>query len=343
MDGVYLNTTRSGAAARHITLLQSGRASVAVMCPTAGVYYLQTATTFDTASPYHSIGDFTTKSSQNLLILNIDGISYVMSAPPADQSSILRPANLLSSSGAVTGGATTAVGKISVSTAQGGCCGLSTITRTTSNVLLRSNANNSDTNPCGAQYWFGLGADCKPACYGKFLCSALQSVLSTTQVDHIYDGDSYSVYSFPTVRNGNCDYRSFAGYVNQSTQYGSSSQCPALAPHNDAQIIALSRQYAPSAALSSSTAPTIATLGEVQEITLWGHADFAYPIFVQNNILQVGVFSNVDSSVSNIVDSGEYVLQSAQNSSLYAQVGDFKETWPALTGILVLLLLFDAL
>jgi hypothetical protein len=76
----------------------------------------------------------------------------------------------------------------------------------------------------------------------------------------------------------------------------------------------------------------VAHLGAVQEVTLWGHSDFSYPIFVQNQVLQVATFQNVDSSVSNIVDSGEYVFHSSLNGAHYAQAGDFKETWPALTG-----------
>ena len=146
-------------------------------------------------------------------------------------------------------------------------------------------------------YWLGMGTDCQPACYDKLLCAALQSVLSAPDLDSVPDLQSYSVRRFPTVRNGDCTYSSHDGYDNHTT--------------------------------SSSTT---ATLGTVQAITLWGHSDFPYPIFFQNQRFQVGDFSNADISMSNIIESGEYVLLTQQNSSFYGQVGDFKEMWPALTG-----------
>lgn len=329
LDGVYLNSTRTGPAARHITLLQSGRASIAIMCADEGTYYLQSATTFDTSDPRYIIGDFQTKSSQNLLTLSIVGIKYVMSAPPSDLSIIQRPMRVVSNSGVVHSGYS--VDKVSISTAQGGCCGLPTTATSTDGVSSITSTNSDNTNPCNAQYWLGMGTDCKPACYGALLCAALQSVLTATQLDHVYTTDAYSVLTFPTSRNGHCGYRSFAGYANMSTNSSSSDECFDYSTHNDAQTIALARQYAPSdTALPTST--PIVTLDNIQELTLWGHADFAYPLFVQNNIMQLGSFMNVDSSVSNIVDSGEYVQHSAQDSTYYALPGDFKETWPALTG-----------
>lgn len=298
------------------------------MCPATGLYYLQTATTFDTSDPHYIIGDFQTKSTQNLMILNITGNNYIMDPPPADLSSIARPARIISPAGVVLN-RTAEVQQLSLSTAQGGCCGASF--------------------SCGARFWLGMGRDCKPACYGPLLCSALHSVLKTTSKDHIYDTDTYNVSTFPTVRNGQCEYRSFSGYVNLSSEILTSHHCHGSFGdilRDDTVTVELARQY-PTATTSTSittvdtaaaaataqlrAAPTV-SLGAVQEITLWGHSDFPYPIFVQGNILQLASFANVDSSVSNIVDSGEYVLQANQDSKYYARIGDFKEMWPALTG-----------
>ncbi len=285
------------------------------MCAAEGKYYLQSATTFDTTDPYYTIGDFQTKSSQNLLILNIVGIKYIMGAPPSDLASVRRPAQMLNNPH---------TNKLSISTAQGGCCG----------------ASSDNLHPCNAQYWLGMGPDCKPACYGPLLCAALNSVLSATQLDHVYTSDPYSVRTFPTVRNGQCEYRSFGGYTNLSSTVPVIDECFGLHAHqsnHDALPIELARQFAVDNAISTSTTPSI-TAQQVTELTLWGHSDFAYPLFVQNHILQVGAFKNVDSSISNIVDSGEYVMQSDQKSVFYAQAGDFKETWPALTGTFLIIL-----
>lgn len=286
------------------------------MCPTAGVFYLQTATTFDTTDPHYTIGDFQTKSSQNLMILNITGNTYIMEPPPTDLSSIARPARIISPAGTVLN-RTAEVQELSLSTAQGGCCGASL--------------------SCGARYWLGMGRDCKLACYGPLLCTALHSVLQATSSDHIYDTGTYNVSTFPTVRNGQCEYHSFSGYTNLSSSANPRDMCQGHDIRDDALTVALARQYpVVPAAEDSPPTPTV-NLGGVQEITLWGHADFPYPLFVQGNIMQLASFANVDASVSNIVDSGEYVLQSDQNSTYYAQPGDFKEIWPSLTGMLFIL------
>lgn len=316
LDGIYLNTTRTGPTVTHLTLLQSSRASIAIMCPTAGKYYLQTATTFETTDPHYAIGDFQTKSTQNVLILNITGNEFVMSPPPSDLTSIARPASIITPSGVVLN-RSAEVQHVSLSTAQGGCCGAS-------------------LSCPRARYWLGMGRDCKPACYGPLLCAALHSVLQATSTDHIYDTDTYNVSTFPTVRNGQCEYRSFFGYTNLSAAAQlHNGACGGHEAHGDAVTIELARQFSSAAVLTEqhSAVPAV-SLDAVQEITLWGHADFPYPLFVQSNVMQLASFANVDSSVSNIVDSGEYVLQADQDSSHYAQRGDFKEIWPALTGTL---------
>ena len=164
LDGLYLYPeSRMGDSVRHLTLLQSGRASIAVMCSSEGTYYLQSATTFEpisssdssgssssSGSSYAEIGDYQTKSSQNLLVLDVFGEYFVMDEPPTDLTSIPRPDYLQqlvlpstysssSSTTTTTSSATSTaaastndftvvdssaqVAEWSVSTAQGGCCG----------------------------------------------------------------------------------------------------------------------------------------------------------------------------------------------------------------------------
>jgi hypothetical protein len=311
LDGIYLNAARTGPSVTHLTLLQSSRASIAISCPSAGTYYLQTATTFDTSDPRYIIGDYQTKSSQNLLVLDITGQVYIMTPPPDDLSSIARPLPLLDDQLRVAV-PDAPVEALSLSTAQGGCCA-------------RSDLPGDSAAPCGAQYWLGMGPDCRPACYGKLLCDALQSVLTTSGLDALGDADGYTVRTFPTVRIGNCTYSSFSSYRQSAS---GPPQCLGYGNPSDKDVVTEAR--AVSGSFESGT--PVAHVGAVQELTLWGHADFAYPVFLQNHVLQVASFSNVDRGVSNIVDSGEYALQADQNSSFYAQPGDFKELWPALTG-----------
>lgn len=330
LDGVYLNATRKDDSVSHLTLLQSSRASVAIMCDTVGVYYLQTATTFNTSDPHYVIGDYQTKSTQNLLILNITGNNYIMYPPPDDLSTILRPSSVIDA--ALQGVSSEDTEPIDISTAQGGCCVSTAVPYTTS-------SSSETKGSCGAQYWLGMGSDCRPACYGKLLCAALHSVLGTEGVDSLNDRDNYTVRSFPTTRIGDCTFSSFSNYGLTSFDNTTSSttttitttttsMCLGLQPQraSDAETIKQARLLTPDATTPATYA------GALQEITLWGHADFPYPLFLQNQIMQVVSFSNVNRGISNIVDSGEYVLQANQNSSFYAKSGDFKETWPALTG-----------
>jgi FtsP/CotA-like multicopper oxidase with cupredoxin domain len=293
LDGLYLNASR---VVQHLPVLQSGRVSLALMCPSKGTYYLQSATTFNASDPAHVIGDVLTKSSQNLLTLQVSGNVYVKDPPPTTITTLSKPQFVTP---ADLGGD---YDLLSLSTAQGGCCG--------------GNTNVSARNSCAKNtlFWMGLGVDCQPACYDRVLCSALQSVLTATESDSVSAKQSYDVTTFPTSRLNLC-------------HYGTSNVCVGA---NDTENVATMRQ------LWSSTTDMeytpLATAGYVQQIELWGHTDYPYPIFLQNHHMQVGGFGKVDGTVSNIIESGEYIPSLQQNSTFYASVGDWKETWPALTG-----------
>jgi len=184
LDGTYLTVTRTGLFVKHLTLTQAARASVAIQCNSTGKYYLQSTTTFNQSSPYYGIGDFQTKSIQNLLIIEVNG-SFVdyMSPPPMDLSSIQRPA-MYDATFATTNSSTSQ--SLSMSTAQMDCCG---------------DRNSSEVCSSGSEslFWLGMGSDCRLPCYSNILCESLFSPASA------------AVELFPTVRNGQCRYSSFIG------------------------------------------------------------------------------------------------------------------------------------
>lgn len=74
VDGVYLQTARTGDAVTHLTMLQAQRATIAVMCSSAGTYYLQTVGTTDSSYKYSKLGDLEIMSNQNLMFLKVTGL-----------------------------------------------------------------------------------------------------------------------------------------------------------------------------------------------------------------------------------------------------------------------------
>ncbi len=92
LDGVYLSKTRTGEYGRHIPLVPGSRASIAVMCDEIGTYYIQTVATLDKDNNYYYIGEIDTKSTQNLVTLNVTfSPSLANEPPPKNLSDITRP------------------------------------------------------------------------------------------------------------------------------------------------------------------------------------------------------------------------------------------------------------
>lgn len=346
LDGIYLSESRTGPAVTHLTLLQSSRASIAVMCSEVDTYYFQSATTFDRSNEHFGIGDFQTKSNQNLLTLNIAGAEFIMDAPPTNLSSIPRPAafdDLLTTS--TSSAASIETETWSISTAQGGCCGVTTVGLSVDQLCaLDAAAAGRTTSP---SFWLGVGADCRPACYEPILCAALYGIdpsgaIAAVSVDQ--GGGGYSLESFPTSRKGACQYASFPGYLqynySASGAEAASGGCSTSYTRTvaDAATVASARNVGQSSAVSSTvlTAGFVATQGARQVISLYGHEDFPYPLFLQGHAFQIGEFSNVDKSISNIIGRSEYAVTGSIDSSLYAATGDWKEVWPSLTGKSVL-------
>lgn len=134
LDGVYLNTSRSSedyAGVRHLTIVQAGRASIAVMCENTGIFYMQSAATTDDTHEFGGIADAEIKSSQNLLVLNITGDAVNMARPPLYLDTP-KPSYLNSLLDVPS------ASQWSISVAQGGCC----------------------TPDSDASFWLGIGEDC---------------------------------------------------------------------------------------------------------------------------------------------------------------------------------------
>jgi hypothetical protein len=182
LDGIYLNESRTGTNARHLPIIQGSRASIAVMCSTLGTYYLQTATTIDEANPFSNIGEILSKSSQNLLILKIEGqavIAAEQTEPPMDLSSISRPSylNSLVSNDILP----LDNNKIwSIGLEQQGCC------------------PSGNTLTTASKYWLGIGTDCTLPCLTDVACNTLY-------------GPDYSVSYIPSVTASLCSYSSYLG------------------------------------------------------------------------------------------------------------------------------------
>ncbi|KAJ1421137.1 hypothetical protein B484DRAFT_125133 [Ochromonadaceae sp. CCMP2298] len=198
---------------------------------------------------------------------------------------------------------------LSISTAQGGS-GTSTTSTSTSTFTSTSTS-----------FWLGLGTDCRPACFGTVLCAALRVSQIGANIGAAYlDGGKlgtsvYDVRAFPTSLNGHCVYSSGA-YSDDTEEEGGKG---------DALTVAL--------AYNSTQGAGRATAGVVSEITIWGHSDYTYPLFIQGALMQLGGFEGVEDSVANIQSSGEYTSEDSPiNPDIFASTGDFKEVWPALTG-----------
>ena len=85
---------------------------------------------------------------------------------------------------------------------------------------------------------------------------------------------------------------------------------------------------------SSSEGINISTsLESGRLITLWGYEESLLPVYIQGGGLQLVSFEGVDRNISNILSRDQY---KAPNNSdllpLYGEVGDWRNSWPTLTG-----------
>lgn len=199
VDGVYLDTARSGPHVDHLVLVQAQRVSLAVKCDTAGTYFLQTAYS-------SSVTNYEAASVQNLVTLVVSGGAVSMSAPTADQTSISKPWYLND----LTSTASSASWSIAVE--QTGCC-----------------------DDAAATYWLGIGDDCSMAVFGRAEGDALCASGGSCATDCAFscatcDGsDKYGscsgtdwagVSSYPP----SCNYASMDGEQGASGSYAHVAQ-----------------------------------------------------------------------------------------------------------------------
>lgn len=123
LDGVYLETARTGLAVTHLAMVQAQRATIALQCASAGVYYLQTTGNGSDSSSsnyFRWLGDLEVQSNQNLLFLNVTGAKSTKTSMLAGGESlgIARPSylrNLRSDSISINN-------RWSMAVEQTGCC-----------------------------------------------------------------------------------------------------------------------------------------------------------------------------------------------------------------------------
>jgi FtsP/CotA-like multicopper oxidase with cupredoxin domain len=182
-DGAWLAAPRSNATSRRIAMVPGARAAITVQCNTSGTYYLQSVASFDATDTYFGMGDFSSKSIQNLLTIQVTGDTVDYMFP---LSSLSDP--YYSSSAAWTGD--------EEANATAAAWSVASAPYVTSDALCDLTSSSSSNSSNGA--WLGVGVNCQLPCYSDVLCGALYGS---------GDGDVH-VSSFPTVANGDCAFAS---------------------------------------------------------------------------------------------------------------------------------------
>jgi FtsP/CotA-like multicopper oxidase with cupredoxin domain len=135
LDGVYLSAARSGTYVDHLPMIQAQRASIAVMCDTAGTFLFQTARAASSSDAFfEKISDVEVGSTQVLMILSVSGTSVSMAEPPTDLTTIPKPSYLNDLSAIPISSSS----NWSMAFDQSGCCG----------------------TDITARFWLGMGQDC---------------------------------------------------------------------------------------------------------------------------------------------------------------------------------------
>ncbi len=317
-NGVQYQTPRTGTYIRHLTLFPSETASILLMCPTAGTYYLQTssfisANTSTASSGLGQIGDYQLKSSQLLLILNITGDFFVMDDPPSDFSFIPNSipdqgtSQYLNSNSSVYAPEGLNSIDLSISTIQDRPLPSGNSLSQASNCY-QLNDSNADLLPFGsdAEYLLGMGIDCQLPCYDDILCTAL------------YGSSNFQLDQFPTVLNHECFYASSS--KDQVGTNGINCNNSINATNDPIQdsypgIYRLLKAY---------------DINYLQDNTLlvnleiYGHRDFQYPMFFQSQFSQYHSFENVNLNIANIILRDDYYPLNSLSPSYYYQTNDWQ-------------------
>lgn len=337
----------SGRSSDRIVLLQGDRANIAVMCPSNGTFYLKSVASTQESDPYYTVGDYTTKSIQLLLQLQVTGTYNVNSTTVEkvfDDLSFLSPSyvpdstdtvlstslksgiyDLLQSYGA---NQTSDLLGLSLSTAQNPKERRSG--EANFDELCRSEISNMSVSLFldRVRFVLGLGDNCQNPCYDEVLCSALYGNENST---------SYSVQQFPLVLNGECSFTATSLLGVGST----TKQCPASSDVLNA-LQELRKKLQVNQSFSQelpSGSHLIRTNKPLYSMSVYGHATFLYPIFVQNHAVHLSSFEALDSRhrYSNILRRDQYApnytSESYRPEFLYGfQTGDTRDTFLAVPG-----------
>lgn len=308
-NGLYYPRSRTGKYVNHLTLLQGERASIALLCPSNGTFYLQsisfindyTRTSTDTQlnGEFLTSGDYQTKSNQVLMILQVSGNSPDIRTLPEDLSFI----STVSSSSTFNQSSS----PLSFSTAQNQN---NIYDSSTLSDLCLQNPDNYSLFPENInEYHVGIGVNCRLPCYDSTLCEALLGP------------NNYLTSLFPTTINGNCSYASSS----TNAFGGSLLQCLS------SEITAENFQI--NGSLPNIYEYNVSFDSNSIAMEIYGHRDYQYPLFVPGFLSSYQSYEAVNSNISNIVQRDKYSgLTPTYSHDIYESSGDFNELLLPLPG-----------
>lgn len=336
-NGYYFDKARKGEAVDHLILLQGDRASLAIMCPTNGTFFLTSLADTRESETYYQVGDWTTKSTQMIAQIQTYGVfndnSSAIDAMFQDLS-FLRvdtPITNLLAKYNVQNAQT--LPSFSLSTAQSSAPVQSRIPRDPCALATPQTVNTSaypfNQGPTAAlsRYTIGVGVNCRNPCYDDVLCTAL------------FGNDSYSVNDFTVALNGECGFVATQLFnVGQNPLHCASTinvtQLVVDVWANKTQFDTSSQQQGPQN-VSQLLPGTISltTSQRLYRMQLYGHASFPYPIYLQNHDVQVLSFDNVGVQTSNIYQRDEYAPRYNYDMGTYGyQLNDRRDSLLPLQG-----------
>jgi FtsP/CotA-like multicopper oxidase with cupredoxin domain len=186
LDGVYLSDARS---LDRLLIPQGGRASLYLLCPKPGIFYMQSSSSLDYFEAYFQTGDYESKSIQPLVILDVKSSnSSIPATPPMNLSFFSRPSYLQD----IDQKDEAAV--LSINFDQSGASSLIVADQLFNNIA--------------SLFWIGIGSDCDQPddCFDDTHCQA-------------FYGSNYSAaLDFPTAIAKDCFYHNItAAALNPST------------------------------------------------------------------------------------------------------------------------------
>jgi hypothetical protein len=306
-NGHYFDESRSGESVDHLVLLQGDRASLAVMCPTIGTFYMQSISATEEADKYFSIGDWTTKSIQLIAQIQTFGgfndnssaiemlmkdLSFLKADIPSEN--LLEQYELSSFD---------SLPQLSFSTAQNsplrvvddGCKSLSK-SSVTSLPYGRTAVRSS--------YQIGAGELCRNPCYDDILCTAL------------FGTSNYSTDMFPVTLNAECTFSAIQVWNAGANIH----DCPSTVNVTAVMEDIWDDQNRWTSDMITELLPGTLVMTATQrlyQLRVFGYASFPYPIYMQNHDMQLVSFENVNPAISNILHRDDYIGRYNYNISSF--------------------------